>query len=47
MMEVVGDVQREIVVLAGDDKAIDFTVDLRSVEVAPPYGAPPARRRVV
>lgn len=46
-MGLTGEVQRQVVLGAGEDKLLDFEVEVRQMDVAPPYGAPPARRRVV
>lgn len=46
-MELTGDMSRQFVVKAGDDVVLDYSVELRQMSEAMPYGAPPARRRVV
>ena len=42
-----GQDQRAIVVKPDEDQTIDVVLDLRYMESAKPYGAPPGRRRVV
>ena len=42
-----GSDQRTVTVKAGDDAKLDVQLDIRDQEIAPPYGAPPARRRTV
>lgn len=37
----------ESLALVAEDKRLDLTVDVRRLHVAPPYGAPPARRRSI
>jgi rRNA maturation endonuclease Nob1 len=41
-----GNTQLELTLAAGEDRALDITIE-RQMDVAPPYGAPPARRRIV
>lgn len=42
-----GEDQRALVVKADEDQTIDVVLDMRTMDIAKPYGAPPARRRVV
>jgi hypothetical protein len=42
-----GQDQRAIVVKPDEDQTIDIVLDMHDMHVAPPYGAPPGRRRVV
>ena len=42
-----GQDQRAVAVHAGEDQQLDVTLDLRDMDIAKPYGAPPARRRTV
>lgn len=42
-----GSDQRAITVKADEDQTLDVSLDMRDVQQAMPYGAPPARRRVV
>jgi hypothetical protein len=46
-MELTGEIQQPLTVVAGEDKEIDFSVEVREMQYAPPYGAPPGSRRVV
>ena len=42
-----GEDQRALVVKPDEDQVIDVVLDMRTMDIAKPYGAPPARRRVV
>jgi hypothetical protein len=41
-----GYTQKEVTLSAGEDREFDITIE-RQMDVAPPYGAPPARQRIV